>query len=317
MSSMSHRVVSGPIYNIKFHKMKISKYIILFLLGTVFTACTSDDQYVFVPISTTPPNDEVLPSKLVVTVDGQTFDKTASCDRAEDRFTVTGKMKLIFDKNGHLGTLELSYPESETINKKFYAPRDNSSAHFSVVIESIDTVKQRIKGRFSGYVFANATNINSESKYISGTFDTDYALYPVTISNLGNSAKINGVDWQATNYYPTRIGSQYITYHYIDDQLYKIKVHYLQFNTGFSGSPIVVYNFTSADASNKVELSRFDPATRTYTDFNCSGTLNITIRQNTVYGGNYTFTAVNPNNPSEIIQVTDGNYKLGYVYFPE
>lgn len=289
--------------------MRILNFIALSLAFLSFCSCSSDDQ----PVVTTP---VTTPSVFHIEIAGEAHDYSEpKVDKIENTFLIkAGGTQLSFDGQGRFGFVKLNLNSSTpTQTSLFYSFRDFSSHYFNFTSQSIDLVNKRIKGTFSGYLFSNATNLSSEQKYITGYFDLPYIEAVPSISKLGNQAKINGADWSSTNRYRTRgVAENYanVVEHDVSDDPYKIMVHYNQ-----NASPVGTYNFTDANATNKVQLARFDPQTGNYVNYICSGTLNITFRQSDIFEGNYHFTAVNPSNPSETIAVDNGKFRLVYVNF--
>jgi len=95
-------------------------------------------------------------------------------------------------------------------------------------------------------------------------------------------------------------------------------------NYNQNSSTIGTFNFTPSTATNMIQLAKFDTTTKQFVNYNCSGTLHILQKEYPFYGqgnntfilkGTYTVTASNPNNSNEVIQVTDGDFKLLYTYF--
>lgn len=215
---------------------------------------------------------------------------------------------LSFNSSGQFGFFKLnSYTDVTTpIAKNFYSFRGFSSNYFNFNLESIDEINKKVKGTFSGFLYANPLDLNSEKKFVSGSFDIKYKDVIPGISNLGNSAKINGVQWTKSNTYYTRETSNFyqITQHDLNDGPYKIMIHYRSYDV-----TVGTYNFSSSDITFKVELAIFDSLYATFINYECNGILNITHVNGDLYVGNYNFTANHPIT-GEIITVTDGSFKF-------
>ncbi len=226
---------------------------------------------------------------------------------------------LSLDKNGRFGNFRIKLRVGPgDLDRTFYSHTDYSSNYFTFNLISIDENTHRIKGSFSGYVYADPFDLNSESKYVNGDFDQNYENIVPAIIGLGNHAKINGNEWKSTNLYKTKItpdNNNYITYHYVYDDAYKVM---LKFNPSTIG--IGTHDFAPDTDNNLIQLAKFDTITASYVNYNCTGTLNITQKESLgqekfILSGTYTFTAVNPQDPSDVIQVTDGAIKLFYKFF--
>lgn len=221
--------------------------------------------------------------------------------------------RFSFDISGQFGFIKLDldfpYPNQTSL---FYSYRAFSSNYFDFNLEQVDEVHKRVKGTYSGYLYANPEDLNSEIKYVSGSFDLAYQDLVPTVSGLGNHAKIDGADWSRTNKYSIQGGDgfgSHVVQHDLSDDKYKIIIHY-----DLTDTTVGTFNFVPVDATNKIEIAKYDTATNTYINYNCTGTLVITKREGNIFGGMYQFTAVNPNNPADTIQVTDGDFKLVYYY---
>lgn len=299
------------------HKIKIISIITIFLLAA---SCSSD--------STTNPNPEpVVPAQSLFTwsINGvQKSSGSVPAYKTEDNFSVSigGIGALTFDKTGRFGSFDIDLRTgTSTITSKFYSHRDYSSHYFTFNLIALDEVNKRVKGNFSGYIFSNPFNVNLETKFVDGNFDVEYIDLVPSVTGFKNQAKIDGVQWSRTFTYLTRgAGSenQKITQHDVSNDEYKIMIDY-----HFKAINLGIYNFLDTDPTNKVQLAKFDPVTATYTNYISSGTLIVTkLSRNCsscyeyeLISGTYSFTAVNPNNSSDVIQVTDGTFKLRFISF--
>lgn len=220
---------------------------------------------------------------------------------------------ISFDENGHFGKMVYTNYEFNGTTKKFTSFRDFSSNYFNFQLTSFDETNKRVKGNFAGYVFTDSSNLNSESKFITGSFDLPYESYVPPVANIINEATINNEYWRSTNQYQIRdLIYQYhnVTLNTVRDDQYKIMISSNDQLGG--GTSVGIYNFSSADLTNKVEIAKFNTATSSYLYYNCTGTLEVTHKFNNIIQGTYSFTGVNPNNSSDQIQVQNGNFKLNY-----
>ncbi len=219
------------------------------------------------------------------------------------------RIEILFDKYGTLGTVS-SYSVTD-----FDFPERDSFIHYSshymtFNLVSIDQANNRVKGNFSGQLFADNEDSTSESVEVSGNFDVSYQVVTPMISGLRDYAKIGGQDWYATSGYTTGGAGGNAVYieHELSDNEYKIMITYDE-----AATAVGTYNFTSSATVNNVQLAKYDTATNTYTVYNTTGTLTISEITPGMFGilaGTYSFTASNPANPSDVIQVTDGTFKM-------
>ena len=72
------------------------------------------------------------------------------------------------------------------------------------------------------------------------------------------------------------------------------------------------YSFTPTTLINKIKLSKYDLTTSTYINYNCAGTVQVLLLPPLCFDGIYNFTAVNPNDPNDVIQVENGKFRIDY-----
>ena len=191
---------------------------------------------------------------------------------------------------------------------------------FSIEIDSINGI---IKGDFKGKIFGNYGDITASSSNIIGSFRLPLYIEPEL--PLGNfeyecSTRMNGKNWICTNepfsrssdlpapFYPGTSHKFYGS----DENVIMIDVPY------WSGA--ASYNFQPSDQS-KAQLFKYNTTSNSYDEYMCTGTLTVTSANLTqgspprvTYIGTFNFTAVNPQNPNDIITVTNGNFQFPYSF---
>lgn len=250
----------------------------------------------------------MFPNNLTATKLGDTFrvsnlgDDGMYCD-------------FFFNEDGHFVSSKV-YSNGQVptfINKSNYF--NFSSHYFDYDIISIDETNMTIKGTFSGKLYENEFDLNSNFDVVEGDFFIPYIILPeetpTIYSNQGLSVKINNSDWHSVKrrafgyayYYPQREEE-----FFYDDQV-KIAVGLDVF-----ASPVGIYTFSNATAGNYIRVSKFNTTTLTYEDYNTSGTVEILNRvalmpPGYLYEGKFNGTATNPTT-GEILQLTDGAFKF-------
>lgn len=235
--------------------------------------------------------------------------------------TTSSSIEFSFDDTQRFGYLKIDLNTGTAgLTSNFYTLNGYSSHYFGFHVTSIDEVNHRVKGDFSGYIYSDPLDINSEQKFISGDFDVYYYDIVPYFSGLKHTCKINGADWSKTNKYRTRgVGAlnRNVTEHDTSDDEYKLMIKY-----DMIGIQVGTFNFTDSGTTNMIQLAKFDTTTGQYINYNSTGTLNITQKEVISGGSNafllkgtYSLTAVNPTNSSDVITVTDGDFKLLYSYF--
>ncbi len=193
--------------------------------------------------------------------------------------------------------------------------------HFHFELESIDETKQTVKGNFSGRLYKDKFDLNSESVEIEGSFYNNYSYTEEDRGYQGIIAKIDGTDWHSIAYNSSE------QYYYFDNPVYNYNDPlaagiYLQQFVGDDRYRILigyenqvgVRNFTGSTAGTFVRLSKYNPLSGAFDDFQTlSGTIVIAEKgpasfTTSRYKGNFNFTAVDPSNPSHTIQITDGSF---------
>lgn len=220
----------------------------------------------------------------------------------------THRLNIIFRKDGQLVTANQSSQNFDLFSGElqydnFLHYPDN---YFTITISSIDEINKRIKGSFFGKLYLDKLNLDSESTSFEATFDWKYGeggTTPfITVNGVPQycSAKLNGNSWSALR------ENSYGTFTAGDP--YKFDIHF------DSNATVGSYNFTNSSTDNYVRFSKFNTTTRTFDYYNASGVITNSYREfhganRYSYIGTYTFTAVNPNNPSDIIEVSDGSFR--------
>jgi len=236
--------------------------------------------------------------------------------KVEDEFYmgVATSKTISFNENGDFGSFKWNFYNSESGTYKwFYSYRPYSSNFFKLNIEEIDEVNKKVKINFNGAMYGDPNSLQSEGKYVSGRIVAKYVEVIPSIFGLKNTAKINGQNWIRTNSVQVNDGVNNFVNRCIqneyNDKEYRIKIYY-QIGATVAGT----YNFTSTDQINKVEISKYDLLTNSYTDYNCMGQLKILNTFERQIKGEYSFTGINPNNPADVVTVTNGEFKIISLY---
>lgn len=291
---------------------KMMKFVVvLLMLGGISCSSDADSNAQIEP-----------PSVFTIAVNGEDFTNedfnTASITKTEDTILIDlysnyGQVMLSFNKSGQLGYFNVDRNTgNQHVTSLFYSSYFKTSDNFTFNLISIDEVNKRVKGSYSGYIYSDPRNINSEKKFVTGQFDVKYEDNIPAIFGLTNKAKINGTNWLSMNKYLQRssVNNSNIIQHDFSGGEYEISTSY-----NYETMAVGIYNFTSSEITQKVELAKYNSVTGTSTVYNSTGVLTITNRNSGIISGTYSFTAVNPNNSSDVIQVTDGLIKFVYYNF--
>ncbi|GGD19706.1 hypothetical protein GCM10011343_07800 [Flavobacterium orientale] len=214
-------------------------------------------------------------------------------------------MDLSFDKFGNLG--EIRYFDAEFNSKQNF--QHFKSNYFTFELISINESQKKVKVSFSGNLYENNNDLSSPSITVSGSFDLPYTIQTSNIPGLGLSCKIAGNDWYETEFWDNGFWSVDRKFISDDENMIIMKFTDEEIQTGN-------YNF-STSSGNLIQLAKYDVATNTYIEYDTVGSL--TISSNTEFSkliriveGTFSFTATNPTNPSDQIQVTNGVFKTNF-----
>jgi len=216
-----------------------------------------------------------------------------------------------FDKFGNLGAVSASPADFEL--PSVYSHQNFSGHYFTFNLIAIDEVNKTVKATFSGKLYEDDEDLNSDFTEISGSFWINYTEVTPTVPGLEVSAKIDGNDWYSTNSYTTNGTGNWSTFihHELGDDEYKIMLGFDDENMSAG-----IHTFTPATETIYATIAKYNLETKMYEKFDATGTLEITGTETfgiiTIVSGTYSFTAVNPNDSSETIQVTNGKFKSVY-----
>ena len=216
-------------------------------------------------------------------------------------------LSLIFTTDGKLlsGRLGFNYSYTSLTYQNYV---NFPSHYFQVDTFVLDEVNHKIKLNFTGNLYFDNKSLTSEVRNIHAEIDMEYAdAVPsgapyITVGGIEQycRANFNATPWIA------RFESSNSSF--TNEDAYKIETHLA--NAPTPGN----FSFNEASTDNYVRFSKFNTQTLTYDYYNVSGQVGYTYREfhgGTSYSfiGTFSFTAVNPNNSADVIQVTDGQFR--------
>lgn len=190
--------------------------------------------------------------------------------------------------------------------------RNFPSHFFNVGDFSIDQQSRRVKFSFSGRLYNDPESVDSEFHEVDGEvslpysppeYEQPFTLYYHIADNLIPqycNADFNGQRWQAWFQHNPSVFTTY-------DPL-RIEIHFDQ-----NAEP-GTFAVTADDDMNDIKISRFNPQTMTYDYYDVTGNLSYSYKEYHgylyySYIGTFDLTAVNPDNPEDVIQITDGTFR--------
>ena len=213
---------------------------------------------------------------------------------------------------------------ASTGNISYYNYKNFVNNYFTLNIINIDNINKTIKGSFSGKLYNDPYDLSSNLINVSGTFYKSFGAQQYTpgeyLSPIAPVMKINSADWRTTNNafinsvnftdFATNFNSVYCI---SGTDQYKIV---LSFDTNASPAS---YNFGNDYSNAFARIGKFNVITKRYDWYDSSnGILNVTSKTvgfatgNLVvyrYIGDFSFTATNPNNLTDILNVTNGTFQ--------
>ena len=302
----------------------MKKVILIFFFTVFIVGCSSDDSAN--PVNNIPDsnyffklsidgveNDLLYPEVFDDATDGKVYfdGKTVLISMAANDLNVTdARYQMVFNfnpdgqlLNGHLQFFSyiLGNPVYDTFTEysSYFCQADNFV---------IDKVNKIVTIKYTVRLYTNNTNINSYYREIKADIKVPYLEEtPSTGFDLSYGgveqyckANINGLAWTARY---ERINSVFT-----NEGPIKIEINFA--NSPTPGS----FTFDSSSTANYMRFAKFNTSTMTYDYYNVSGQVGYTYREfhggtNYSFIGTYTFTAVNPLNPADIIQVTNGTFR--------
>lgn len=179
-----------------------------------------------------------------------------------------------------------------------------TSNTFTFTIAELNTANKMIKVNFSGKLYTDGDDDESDFVVISGAFNVPYINATPDIPGLGTFAKFNGNDWHGMAFESsTTFSTQIITLNVQNDGEYSLGIVFPKENlkTG-------TFSFTGNDFSNGISLEKFDVATGKSVEYNVAGTITYTTVAANYVEGTFSLTATHPDNDSQIV-ITGGKFK--------
>ena len=226
--------------------------------------------------------------------------------------TAISTFQMKFDINGNLIFISNSIQDERYGTAVYKNYKYFPSHYFNVDIISLDENSKRIKVAFSGKLYLRETDLDAEAIDISGEFDLNYeedeGTHPVIQFSdfaLNCSAKFNGESWEA-NHMTDPYTMPSIAFTAAD--AYKIDLYFAP-----NDNATAAFNVVPGSTDNYIRLSKFNTTTLAYDYYDVTGSLDYHYKEfhgagSYTYFGSFNFAAVNPDNPSDIIQVTDGQF---------
>ena len=278
---------------------KILKVLLLVSIA-ILTSCSSDDNNVGTPVLAEffKINDINVPVTIARAI------KTDNLINIE----VTGEFGSIFFYINPFGRMYDASGEINTANgtDTFESFDNNPSIEFNFNLLEFDPINKKIKGKFTGKLYSDPYNLNSESSKWDGVFNITYSenVVSANYSNRLTTAKIGNLDWVGTSFgfSPNDIQNTYGLYVKSNDAYFMTIV--IPFYNRVSGN----YTFNTSSQVYKVFLYKYDSTLNERVEYSTSGNINFTDINSYFVKGTFNFIATHPTNGTTI-NVTNGIFK--------
>ncbi|MBP1225780.1 DUF6252 family protein [Flavobacterium sp. 1355] len=279
------------------------KLIAFVLFTALITSCSSDDNK----------EDESAESYFNLTYNNEvktvtTWEALKQGDHIEVTGTSTQGVAIDFKFNVY-GNLYQSFTHGATANSDlpYMEASENFTANtFTFTLEDLNIKDKTVQVKFSGKVYENAYDLESESVIISGSFKVSYKEIDPLIPGQGTFAKIDGKDWHGLSMSTsTTDGVKMLN---IDnDSEYNFAI------TLPDDSESGAHTFTN-NSEIKVAFQKYDVTIKEYVDYEVAGTITYTTISDYYVAGTFSLTATHPTNGSKIV-ISNGTFKEGVPLF--
>lgn len=218
-----------------------------------------------------------------------------------------------FNVFGNLSSVTVLTGETDDVGfqKSYYSYEYFKSNYFNFDLVGIDEANKRVSVKFSGDLYEEEYDIDSESRNIEGSFNVKYTEVTPQISGLEVSAKINGDSWYSTSTFLSAGSSTspLSLIHYSDDENFiSYTIYPNEVNTG-------TYQFDQNSTVYKIDFSQYDPITNDFINYETTGVFTID-EYNVGFGisqikGTFSLIA---KNEDEVITITEGKINDVYSY---
>jgi hypothetical protein len=279
--------------------MKNFKFILFIAVAAIFGSCSSDSN-----------SGSDTPNAFAVNGTNVTLSSTIA-QKSENTIAIIAdatdgsSIEVTFNKFGDLQRFSY-YDANFNSYRNFQYFKSN---YFNFDLVSINESSKRVKVTFSGTLYENENDLNSNSQEISGSFDLPYIVQTPIIAGLELSCKIAGNNWYDTDFWDNGFGD--VDRKFISDDENMIIMRLTEENIA-----IGTYNFTT-NTNNRFQLAKYNTTTNQYVEYDTAGTLTITSNSTPFFGirvveGTFSFVATNPSNSSDQVQITNGVFKTNF-----
>jgi len=280
------------------------KFIAFILFATLISSCSSDDSG----------DNQSGDAYFKFTYDGKVQNvKTWEAIKLGDLIEVTGQspdggvgIDFKFNIYGNLYEA-FTYGTDITSNIPFLEASEHFTSNtFTFTLENLNTTDKTVQVKFSGKVYDDPYDHESDYINVSGSFKVSYKDDPSSsLEGYGTFAKIDGKDWHGLSMSSTVENQETKILYAENDSEYIIGIAFPKY-----GAKAGTFAFTNNNFANRITFQKYDLSTHEFIDYDVSGTITFTTINDSYAAGTFSLTATNPITKAKII-ISNGTFKEG------
>lgn len=186
------------------------------------------------------------------------------------------------------------------------ASENFTSNTFTFTLENLNTTEKTVQVKFSGKVFDDPYDHESEYINVSGSFKVSYIEEASSsLEGYGTFAKIDGKDWHGFSMSSTVENQETKILYAENDGEYTIGIAFPKY-VAKAGT----FSFTSNNFANRITFQKYDLTTHEYIDYDVSGTIIYNTINDSYAAGTFSLTATHPVTKAKIV-ISNGTFKEG------
>ncbi|WP_291151454.1 DUF6252 family protein [Flavobacterium sp. UBA7680] len=194
-------------------------------------------------------------------------------------------------------------PTSVTSQIPWLVASENFTSNtFTFTLENLNTTDKTVQVKFSGKVYENGYDYESDFVNVSGSFKVPYKDITPEIEGLGTFAKIDGKDWHGLAFEGTIENQETKIIYAQNDGEYTIGIAFPDYEAKTG-----TYNFTSNN-TYRISFQKYDVATHEDVTYDVSGTVTFTTLNDYLAAGTFSLTATHPVTKAKIV-ISNGTFK--------
>lgn len=277
------------------------KFVALFLCATLITSCSSDESKD--ENASTEAYFNFTYNNKVQTV--KTWEATKQGDLIEVLGTSEEGVAIDFKFNIY-GNLYQGLTHGTTVTSQIpylQASENFTSNTFTFTLENLNTTDKTVQVKYSGKVYDDAYDYESDFVNVSGSFKVSYKEITPQVEGLGTFAKIDGKDWHGLSFEGTIENQETKIIYSENDGEYTIDIAFPDYDAKAG-----TYSFTSNNSPYRISFQKYDVATHEHISYDVSGTVTYTNLNDIIAIGTFSLTATHPVTKAKII-ISNGTFK--------